>query len=167
MAGQEYMKRRRGRGRGYPFAVAPSERTMAQPSAAIWRSTLRQRWFGSRARAGCGPRPRRSWMTVTASLSWRSRRSISNSLGCSRATVATARHVRSGTARASLTCVVTPRAALRRAGRRVAGQGDAVHDAAVPGVIVDGVVLGAAIVPERERARAPAEAAGELRTDLM
>src|SRR2546428_3487190 len=83
------------------------------------------------------------------------------------ATVATARHVRSGTARASLTRVVTPRAALRRAGRRVAGQGDAVHDAAVPGGIVDGVLLGAAIVPERERARAPAEAAGGIPTELI
>src|SRR3989442_15329820 len=71
------------------------------------------------------------------------------------ATVATARHVRSGTARASLTRVVTPRAALRRAGRRVAGQGDAGHDAAGPRGIVEGGVLGAAVVPEREPAPAP------------
>jgi hypothetical protein len=42
-----------------------------------------------------------------------------------------------------------------------------MHDPAGPVVIVDGVVLGAAIVPEGEGAGLPAETAGELRTDLM
>jgi hypothetical protein len=42
-----------------------------------------------------------------------------------------------------------------------------MHDPAESVVLVDGVVLGAAIVPEGERARLPAETAGELATDLM
>jgi hypothetical protein len=42
-----------------------------------------------------------------------------------------------------------------------------MHDPAESVVIVDGVVLGAAIVPEGEGARLPAETAGELGTDLM
>src|SRR5215471_4602263 len=48
--------------------------------------------------------------------------------------------------------------------RPVAGEGDAVHDAALALVVVDRVMLGAAIVPERDRADLPAEAAGEFRT---
>src|SRR5262245_27792113 len=52
-------------------------------------------------------------------------------------------------------------------GRRVAGQRDAVHDAAESVIVVDGIVLRAAVVPERERAGLPAIAAGELRLHLM
>src|SRR6516162_262955 len=48
--------------------------------------------------------------------------------------------------------------------RPVAAEGDAVHDAALALVVVDRVMLGAAIVPERDRADLPAEAAGEFRT---
>jgi hypothetical protein len=51
--------------------------------------------------------------------------------------------------------------------RQVAGQRHPMHDPAESVVIVDGVVLGAAIVPEGEGARLPAETAGELGTDLM
>src|SRR5262249_46795915 len=57
------------------------------------------------------------------------------------------------------------RASDRR--RHVAGQGDAVHDAAVAGVVVHGVVLSATVVPEREGARTPPEATGELWPHLM
>jgi hypothetical protein len=46
-------------------------------------------------------------------------------------------------------------------------QGDAVHDAAEAVVVVDRVVLGAAIVPERDRADLPAESAGEFRALLV
>jgi len=42
-----------------------------------------------------------------------------------------------------------------------------VHDAAKAVIVVDRVVLGAAIVPERKRALFPAEAAGEFRALLM
>src|SRR3984893_15061720 len=48
--------------------------------------------------------------------------------------------------------------------RAVAVDGDAMHDSLLAMVIVDGVVLDAAIVPERDRVRTPAESAGELRT---
>src|SRR4029453_508085 len=41
------------------------------------------------------------------------------------------------------------------------GGRDPVHEPAAAGVVVDRVVLGAAIVPEGDRARAPAEAARE------
>src|SRR6516165_4761675 len=51
--------------------------------------------------------------------------------------------------------------------RQVARQRHPMHDPAESVVIVDGVVLGAAIVPEGEGARLPAETAGELGTDLM
>src|SRR5262245_51360498 len=51
--------------------------------------------------------------------------------------------------------------------RLIAFQRDAVHQAAIAVIIVDRIVLGAAIVPERDRARLPMEAAGELRPDLM
>jgi predicted dithiol-disulfide oxidoreductase (DUF899 family) len=49
----------------------------------------------------------------------------------------------------------------------VAREGDPVHHAAVAVVVVDRVVLGAAVVPERERADLPLEAAGEFRLDLV
>src|SRR5438034_9604044 len=51
--------------------------------------------------------------------------------------------------------------------RLIAGQGHPVHDPAEAVVIVDRVVLGAAIVPEGERADLPAEAAGEFRPGLL
>src|SRR5271165_5627408 len=59
------------------------------------------------------------------------------------------------------------RPAREESARLIAGQGDAVHDAAEAVVIVDRVVLGAAIVPEGERARLPAKAAGKFRALLM
>src|SRR5207237_206864 len=51
--------------------------------------------------------------------------------------------------------------------RLVAGQGHPVHDPAEAVVIVDRVVLGAAVVPEGERADRPAEAAGEFGPGLV
>ena len=42
-----------------------------------------------------------------------------------------------------------------------------MHDSAESVVIVNRIVLDAAIVPEGERARLPAETASELGTDLM
>ena len=42
-----------------------------------------------------------------------------------------------------------------------------MHDAPVPVIVVHGVVLRAAVIPERQRARAPLEAAGELGLDLV
>src|ERR1700730_2374522 len=51
--------------------------------------------------------------------------------------------------------------------RAVAVDGDAMHDSLLAMVIVDGVVLDAAIVPERDRVRTPAEPAGELRARRM
>jgi len=42
-----------------------------------------------------------------------------------------------------------------------------MHDAPVPVIVVHGVVLRAAVIPERQRARAPLEAAGELGPDLV
>src|SRR6516165_596197 len=69
-----------------------------------------------------------------------------------------------------------PGGEARRAGRRgwlsetlartVAGQGYPVHDPAEAVIVVDRVVLGAAIVPEGKRAHLPAEAAGEFRALL-
>src|SRR5262245_26328608 len=62
------------------------------------------------------------------------------------------------------------RARLKRhapSDRRVARQRDAMHDAPEPVVVVDRVMLGAAVVPECQRARLPAEAAGELRLYLV
>src|SRR5260370_28764759 len=47
--------------------------------------------------------------------------------------------------------------------RPVAGERDAVHDAPVAVIIVDRIVLRAAIVPQRDRARLPTKAAGEFR----
>ena len=47
--------------------------------------------------------------------------------------------------------------------RRVAANGDPVHQPGAGGIVVDREMLRAAIVPERQRAGAPAEAAGELR----
>src|SRR5580765_2138389 len=49
----------------------------------------------------------------------------------------------------------------------IAGERDPVHQPAAARVVVDRVVLGAAIVPEGDRARAPAEAARELGADLV
>src|SRR3546814_4009651 len=48
--------------------------------------------------------------------------------------------------------------------RTVALDRHAVHDPPGAVQVVDGVMHGAAVVPEGERALAPAEAAGELRT---
>src|SRR5882762_2381924 len=61
------------------------------------------------------------------------------------------------------------RSPLFRAGsaRLVACKGDAMHHPPVPVIVVQGVVLRAAVVPERERAHAPAEPAGELGTHLV
>ena len=42
-----------------------------------------------------------------------------------------------------------------------------MHDAPESMIVVHRVVLSAAVVPERERARLPAKAAGEFRPDLM
>jgi hypothetical protein len=42
-----------------------------------------------------------------------------------------------------------------------------VQEPAVSVIVVDGVVLGAAVVPERQRARMPAEPARELRAHLV
>src|SRR5262245_43847637 len=49
----------------------------------------------------------------------------------------------------------------------VAGQRNAQHGPAIATVVVDGIVLGATIVPEGDRANLPAEAAGELRPRLV
>src|SRR5271166_4058095 len=51
--------------------------------------------------------------------------------------------------------------------RPVPGQRDALHDPTLAGVVVHRVVLRAAIVPDRQRSRRPAESAGEFRTDLV
>src|SRR3990172_10094185 len=61
----------------------------------------------------------------------------------------------------------SPLAAHGCSARRVARQRHAVHDALESVVVIHRVVLGAAIVPEGERAGLPAKAAGELRPDLM
>ena len=42
-----------------------------------------------------------------------------------------------------------------------------MHHAAVAVVVVERVVQAAAVVPQRQRARAPLEAAGELGADLV
>src|SRR4051794_19484399 len=51
--------------------------------------------------------------------------------------------------------------------RPIARQRDAMHHAPMPVVVVDRIVLRAAVVPQRERADAPAEAAGELGLHLV
>src|SRR6185437_3390618 len=51
--------------------------------------------------------------------------------------------------------------------RHVAGQRDAVHDAAIAVIVVDRVVLRRAIVPEGERTCLPVEAAGEVGLHLV
>src|SRR5688572_12207151 len=51
--------------------------------------------------------------------------------------------------------------------RPVAGERDPVHQPAVAVVVVDRVVLRAAVVPERDRSRLPCKAAGELRPHLV
>src|SRR3954468_18481732 len=45
---------------------------------------------------------------------------------------------------------------------RAAGDGDAVHQAALAVIVVGGVVPGGAVVPKGDGAFAPAEAAGEF-----
>src|SRR2546421_9292813 len=47
--------------------------------------------------------------------------------------------------------------------RALARDSRAMHQAARAVVVVDGIVHGAAVVPDRERAGLPAEAAGEFR----
>src|SRR5262245_11930954 len=49
----------------------------------------------------------------------------------------------------------------------VAGQRNSLHGTAIAVVVVDWIVLGAAIVPEGDRANLPTEAAGELRPRLL
>src|SRR5262245_35505836 len=49
----------------------------------------------------------------------------------------------------------------------VAGNGDAVHAAPLAGIVVEGTMLRAAVVPNGERADLPAEPAGELRLHRM
>jgi len=49
----------------------------------------------------------------------------------------------------------------------VAFKRDAVHDATKAVVVVDWVVLGAAVVPKGNRIRLPGPAAGQLGPDLM
>src|SRR5437870_9766272 len=51
--------------------------------------------------------------------------------------------------------------------RGIAGQRHAVHEALEAGVLVHGVVLGAAVVPEGDGARLPLKAARKLRLHLM
>src|SRR3569832_1231338 len=63
--------------------------------------------------------------------------------------------------------LLNPAEIVMRSARPIAGEGDAMHDAALSMIIVDRVVLGRAIVPEGERARRPAETAGEFRPHLM
>ena len=51
--------------------------------------------------------------------------------------------------------------------RCVAGNGDAVHAAALIGKVTQSAMLDATIVPDSHRARLPAEPAGELRPDRV
>ena len=51
--------------------------------------------------------------------------------------------------------------------RDVARERDPVHQAPMAVVVVDRVVLRAAVVPQRDRARSPGEAAGELGPHLV
>ena len=51
--------------------------------------------------------------------------------------------------------------------RLVAGQRHPVHDTAVAVIVIDRIVQHAAVIPERHRADAPIEPAGELRPGLM
>src|SRR5258708_5997462 len=60
-----------------------------------------------------------------------------------------------------------PAEIVMRSARPIAGEGDAMHDAAMPVIVVDRIVLGRAIVPEGERSRRPAEAASEFRPHLV
>src|SRR5260370_778084 len=61
----------------------------------------------------------------------------------------------------------SPAEIVMRSARLIAGEGYAMHDAAMPVIVVDRIVLGRAIVPEGERSRRPAEAASEFRPHLM
>lgn len=54
-----------------------------------------------------------------------------------------------------------------RSNRPIARQGDPVHRAQLAVIVVDWVVQRAAIIPDRQRPRAPLKAAGELRPNLM
>src|SRR5258708_27067735 len=56
---------------------------------------------------------------------------------------------------------------VTRSDRTIAGERDAMHDAAMPMIVIDRVVLGRAVVPEGERSRRPAKTAGEFRPHLM
>src|SRR5690242_20522727 len=56
---------------------------------------------------------------------------------------------------------------FQRLTRGVAGKCDAVHRAGVAVVVVHGVVHRAAVVPQRERAGLPREAARELRANRV
>ena len=49
----------------------------------------------------------------------------------------------------------------------VAFEGDSVHDPAIAVIVVDRVVLGAAVVPKGDCIGLPLEATGELRLDLV
>src|SRR3954453_9144835 len=60
-----------------------------------------------------------------------------------------------------------PAETVMRSARPIAGEGDTVHDAAISMIVVDRIVLGRAVVPEGERSRRPAEAAGEFRPHLV
>src|SRR5262245_11155232 len=51
--------------------------------------------------------------------------------------------------------------------RALAGDGGAVEQTALAVIVVDRVVQRAAIVPDRQRALVPAEAAGELRANAV
>ena len=49
----------------------------------------------------------------------------------------------------------------------VASQGNAMHDASEPVVIINRIVLGTAIVPEGKGTLSPAKTRGEFRLDLV
>ena len=51
--------------------------------------------------------------------------------------------------------------------RLVAFEGNSVHDPAIAVIVVDRVVLGAAVVPKGDCIRLPLEATGELWLDLV
>src|SRR3954470_649970 len=51
---------------------------------------------------------------------------------------------------------------MRSLSRHITRERDAVHDPAMAVIVVHGIVLGAAIVPQRDRARLSAKAAGEF-----
>src|SRR5687767_1276580 len=70
--------------------------------------------------------------------------------------------------RASTPIMARPPPAERTLSRRdVSGEREPVQEPTMTGVVVDGVVLRAAVVPEGDRARAPPKPAGELRSRLV